>query len=168
MSRVGKMPVTVPQGVDVSIKEDQISVKGAGGTLSVANRSVVPLNTPLMTLVDLSRRFVMPGMIDLHVHLWGIGGDPLRERLVMSLDTALGGRGPWLGEGPDHARLVKMPIPLLDDAQLLVPELAAVVAVDAAIVVDRAIGELSVPQGARGEDLLPRRRHLPIEARIGL
>jgi large subunit ribosomal protein L6 len=32
MSRVGKMPVTVPAGVDVSIKEDQISVKGTGGT----------------------------------------------------------------------------------------------------------------------------------------
>jgi large subunit ribosomal protein L6 len=26
------MPVAVPQGVDVSIKDDQISVKGAGGT----------------------------------------------------------------------------------------------------------------------------------------
>ena len=41
MSRVGKMPVTVPQGVDVSIKEDQISVKGTGGTLSVANSALV-------------------------------------------------------------------------------------------------------------------------------
>jgi large subunit ribosomal protein L6 len=41
MSRVGKMPVTVPQGVDVSIKADQISVKGAGGTLSVAASSLV-------------------------------------------------------------------------------------------------------------------------------
>jgi large subunit ribosomal protein L6 len=41
MSRVGKMPVTVPQGVDVSIKEDQISVKGSGGTLSVANNALV-------------------------------------------------------------------------------------------------------------------------------
>jgi large subunit ribosomal protein L6 len=41
MSRVGKMPVTVPQGVDVSIKADQISVKGAGGTLSVAANSLV-------------------------------------------------------------------------------------------------------------------------------
>jgi large subunit ribosomal protein L6 len=29
------MPVTIPAGVDVSIKEDQISVKGAGGTLSI-------------------------------------------------------------------------------------------------------------------------------------
>jgi large subunit ribosomal protein L6 len=43
MSRVGKMPVSVPQGVDVRIAEDQISVKGANGTL------VRPLN-PLVTL----------------------------------------------------------------------------------------------------------------------
>jgi large subunit ribosomal protein L6 len=41
MSRVGKMPVNIPQGVDVSIKEDQISVKGAGGSLSVASSALV-------------------------------------------------------------------------------------------------------------------------------
>jgi large subunit ribosomal protein L6 len=42
MSRVGKMPVTVPAGVDVSIKDNQISVKGAGGALAVhANALVV-------------------------------------------------------------------------------------------------------------------------------
>jgi len=35
------MPVIVPQGVDVSVKEDQISVKGSGGTLSVANSALV-------------------------------------------------------------------------------------------------------------------------------
>jgi large subunit ribosomal protein L6 len=34
MSRVGKMPIAVPQGVDVSITADQISVKGSLGTLS--------------------------------------------------------------------------------------------------------------------------------------
>ena len=34
MSRVGKMPITVPQGVDVQITADQITVKGANGTLS--------------------------------------------------------------------------------------------------------------------------------------
>ncbi|URI09867.1 50S ribosomal protein L6 [Aquincola tertiaricarbonis] len=34
MSRVGKMPVVVPQGVDVAIKDDQIVVKGALGSLS--------------------------------------------------------------------------------------------------------------------------------------
>ena len=33
MSRVGKMPIAVPQGVDVSITAEQISVKGALGTL---------------------------------------------------------------------------------------------------------------------------------------
>jgi len=35
MSRVGKLPVTVPAGVEVSIKADQISVKGTGGTLQL-------------------------------------------------------------------------------------------------------------------------------------
>ena len=34
MSRVGKMPIAVPQGVDVKIAEDQITVKGANGTLA--------------------------------------------------------------------------------------------------------------------------------------
>lgn len=33
MSRVGKMPIAVPQGVDVSVKDDRISVKGSLGTL---------------------------------------------------------------------------------------------------------------------------------------
>jgi large subunit ribosomal protein L6 len=33
MSRVGKMPIAVPQGVDVSVKDDTISVKGTLGTL---------------------------------------------------------------------------------------------------------------------------------------
>jgi large subunit ribosomal protein L6 len=43
MSRVGKMPVAVPQGVDVAIKDDQISVKGAGGTLSLAQNALVKI-----------------------------------------------------------------------------------------------------------------------------
>jgi len=42
MSRVGKMPINVPQGVDVSIKDQQISVKGALGTLA---RPINPLVT---------------------------------------------------------------------------------------------------------------------------
>jgi large subunit ribosomal protein L6 len=41
MSRVGKQPVAIPAGVDVSIKEDQISVKGSGGTLSLAQNVLV-------------------------------------------------------------------------------------------------------------------------------
>ncbi|MES2183230.1 MAG: 50S ribosomal protein L6 [Pseudomonadota bacterium] len=41
MSRVGKMPIAVPQGVDVSIKDDQINVKGTGGALSLAVHRLV-------------------------------------------------------------------------------------------------------------------------------
>ena len=41
MSRVGKMPVAVPQGVDVSINNTQISVKGSGGSLSIAAHALV-------------------------------------------------------------------------------------------------------------------------------
>ena len=30
MSRVAKMPVVIPSGVDVALKDDQITVKGGG------------------------------------------------------------------------------------------------------------------------------------------
>jgi large subunit ribosomal protein L6 len=36
MSRIGKMPVAVPQGVDVRISEDRITIQGANGTLTRA------------------------------------------------------------------------------------------------------------------------------------
>ncbi|HZY16193.1 MAG TPA: 50S ribosomal protein L6 [Ramlibacter sp.] len=59
MSRVGKSPVAVPQGVDVAIKEDQISVKGAGGQLALAVNSLVKVNNEggklTFTPVDASR-----------------------------------------------------------------------------------------------------------------
>ncbi len=41
MSRVGKLPVAVPAGVDVSIKDSQIQVKGAGGTLQLSLNNMV-------------------------------------------------------------------------------------------------------------------------------
>jgi large subunit ribosomal protein L6 len=41
MSRVGKMPVAIPAGVDVAVKDDQISVKGTGGTLNLARNALV-------------------------------------------------------------------------------------------------------------------------------
>ena len=41
MSRVGKLPVLVPAGVDVSIKDAQISVKGAGGSLQLTLNTLV-------------------------------------------------------------------------------------------------------------------------------
>jgi large subunit ribosomal protein L6 len=43
MSRVAKMPVAVPAGVDVAIKEDQINVKGALGTLALAQNALVTI-----------------------------------------------------------------------------------------------------------------------------
>ena len=59
MSRIGKMPVDLPQGVDVSIKEDQISVKGAGGNLSLAQHALVKVTNDngklTFTPVDESR-----------------------------------------------------------------------------------------------------------------
>ena len=43
MSRVGKMPITVPQGVDVQITAEQIIVKGAMGTLFRAVNTLVTI-----------------------------------------------------------------------------------------------------------------------------
>ncbi len=43
MSRVAKMPVTIPAGVDVSIKGDQINVKGTGGALSLVQNALVTI-----------------------------------------------------------------------------------------------------------------------------
>ena len=43
MSRVGKMPVVVPQGVDVAMKNDQINVKGALGALALMQNSLVTI-----------------------------------------------------------------------------------------------------------------------------
>lgn len=41
MSRVGKMPIAVPQGVDVAITAEHITIKGANGTLVRAVHSLV-------------------------------------------------------------------------------------------------------------------------------
>jgi large subunit ribosomal protein L6 len=41
MSRVGKMPIEVPKGVDVQLTADKITVKGSNGTLSQALSSHV-------------------------------------------------------------------------------------------------------------------------------
>ena len=43
MSRVGKMPVSVPAGVDVAIQQDQINVKGALGALALAQNALVTI-----------------------------------------------------------------------------------------------------------------------------
>jgi large subunit ribosomal protein L6 len=50
MSRVGKMPIDVPKGVDVSISAEQISVKGSNGTLVRAGNSLVNIKLDSGTL----------------------------------------------------------------------------------------------------------------------
>ncbi|GER86994.1 glutamate synthase [Dictyobacter vulcani] len=44
--------------------------------------------------------------------------DPLRERIVMSLDTYIGSRGSLLTEAPEHAHLIHLSSPILTEAQL--------------------------------------------------
>jgi len=43
MSRVGKLPVTIPTGVVVAVKDDLISVTGSGGTLNLAQNMLVKI-----------------------------------------------------------------------------------------------------------------------------
>jgi len=43
MSRVGKLPVAIPQGVDVSFNAGQVSVKGTGGTLQLTLNTLVTM-----------------------------------------------------------------------------------------------------------------------------
>lgn len=50
MSRVGKMPIAVPKGVDVALSAEQITVKGANGTLSRAAHPLVTLKNDAGTL----------------------------------------------------------------------------------------------------------------------
>ena len=45
MSRIAKMGVAVPSGVDVQVKDDQITVKGSGGELKLAPSHLVKITT---------------------------------------------------------------------------------------------------------------------------
>jgi large subunit ribosomal protein L6 len=50
MSRVGKMPIDVPKGVDVQLAENRITVKGGNGTLSLAVNPLVAVKMEGSTL----------------------------------------------------------------------------------------------------------------------
>ena len=43
MSRIGKMPVSIPAGVDVAINNSTINIKGTGGALSLAQNALVSI-----------------------------------------------------------------------------------------------------------------------------
>lgn len=45
MSRIGKLPVSIPAGVDVSLGEQNLSVKGAGGLLLMPQNSLVKVTS---------------------------------------------------------------------------------------------------------------------------
>ena len=66
-------PGEAPRGASTIIVRD-------GKVVEVRDGFVAPEGGA--ELIDLKDRFVMPGLIDMHVHLWGIGGDPLRDRLT--------------------------------------------------------------------------------------
>ncbi len=65
-------PGQAPRGATTIIVRD-------GKIVALRDGFVAP--EPGATLVDLRTAFVMPGMVDMHVHLWGVGGDPMRARL---------------------------------------------------------------------------------------
>lgn len=45
MSRIAKMPVTIPAGVDVTMNDKSLSVKGSGGVLSLAQNVLVKISS---------------------------------------------------------------------------------------------------------------------------
>ena len=47
MSRVGKMPIAVPKGVDVAVNAEQISVKGSLGALARPVHPLVSISHPV-------------------------------------------------------------------------------------------------------------------------
>ncbi len=51
MSRIGRKPVEVPSGVDVSINGQQVDVKGSGGTLSMTVPGEITVRNEENTLV---------------------------------------------------------------------------------------------------------------------
>lgn len=50
MSRVGKLPVTIPAGVEVAVSAEAITVKGGGVTLSVPQNALVKVSNEAGTL----------------------------------------------------------------------------------------------------------------------
>ena len=45
MSRIAKMPVTIPAGVDVTMNDQSLSIKGSGGVLSLAQNILVKISS---------------------------------------------------------------------------------------------------------------------------
>ena len=100
MSRIGKMPVVVPAGVDVSIKDDQISVKGSGGTLQMTRNALVQvkLDAGKMTFVpanDSRDANAMSGTMRQLVNNMVVGVSKGFERTLSLVGVGYKARSTW-------------------------------------------------------------------------
>ena len=88
----GTVPATTPRSAVTYIHAGSLldrpgQAPRANSTIIVRDGKVAELRDgfaapePGAILVDLRNAFVLPGLVDMHVHLWGIGGDPMRARL---------------------------------------------------------------------------------------
>ena len=98
MSRIGKMPVTVPQGVDVSIKQDQISAfagfNGSDGSQVHSFRGVAG--------VCVEHGFTWHGLGGIENAFFALAGFGLVDRA----ENICGGDGPVAGAG-DYSAIVQ-------------------------------------------------------------
>jgi large subunit ribosomal protein L6 len=76
MSRLGKQPVTLPSGVEVTIADNTLTVKGPKGTLSRSVRDDVTFNLEGNTLT------LEPGTTDLAPALWGTYASHVRNMIT--------------------------------------------------------------------------------------
>ena len=76
MSRLGKQPVTIPSGVDVTIAEGMMTVKGPKGTLARPVRDDVSFSQEGDTLT------LTPGTTDLAPALWGTYAAHVRNMIT--------------------------------------------------------------------------------------
>ena len=81
MSRIGKLPIQIPAGTDVSVVGDEISVKGKGGTLKRA------LHPSVSVKVEQGEVVVAPvGSTRLARALWGTYASHVRN-MVAGVNT---------------------------------------------------------------------------------
>ncbi len=76
MSRLGKLPVAIPAGVEVTVADGQLTVKGPKGTLVRAVRPDVEIT------VEGSEVKLAPGKTDLAPALWGTYAAHLRNMVT--------------------------------------------------------------------------------------
>ena len=94
-----------------SSEELDIIVKPMAGTAYEAIGSMGD-DTPLAVL-SLQPRLLYTYFKQLFAQVTNPPIDPIREKLVMSLDTTIGWRRNWLGESPEHARMIQSDSPIL-------------------------------------------------------